>query len=399
MKAKLLIVVSLLFILPIFSQENEIFGISRNSQPENIIHIATVNPITGFVNELSDVSHSENLANLSYTVDPFEQIFYYVSNYNLLGVSMVDGSLQSDVAIIPNQLPFFQYFIFNEITQEILGLERGGGISNGEVYLSKINPETGVITTISEEPIASQITMSGYDVDLGNQWFHFVSEGKILSVDIETGDLVNDPLLDTSNFSNFNNLQYNANDGLLYAIGSNPDPAELFLVTIDPETGDISQISNESLGALLQIGGCAIDPFNQIYYFIRGQQPELVGVDIETGDEVSATSFDYSEANGAFFGQLYFGGITQTFVLSEEQFPQVLDVEIYPNPVKNILTVQGDKLSKIDLYSITGKHIQSWVDVHKDQNQIDLTAYSQGVYLLKIYNDLGNSQTLKLIKE
>lgn len=393
---KFILLISLFCVLPNLAQTNEIYGISRNNDP-NVTYLAKVNTTNGLVNDVSNTSHSPFIANFSFTVDPNLGIYYYAGLDNFIGVNMNTGELIHENPITTSVLSIFQNFIYNEITQEIIGLERGG--LNDGVYLSKIDPETGIVTPISASSFANTFTLSGCAIDLSNQWFHLFSEGKILSVDIATGTVVHEPMVATSEYENFNNLIYNPADGNLYAIGRNNAPNELFFVQINPITGAVNTISPTSLGESLALEGSALDPFNGVYYFKRPFPLSIVGVDIISGLEVSASPFDFTQSNGAFFGYFYFGGETSSLLLSNDDFSKEPLINMYPNPAENTLHIDGSLISKITLYSITGQQLASWEYNNEDTIQLDISSYSKGVYFLKVANDKQATTSLKFIKK
>ncbi|QOW11319.1 T9SS type A sorting domain-containing protein [Kaistella flava (ex Peng et al. 2021)] len=72
-------------------------------------------------------------------------------------------------------------------------------------------------------------------------------------------------------------------------------------------------------------------------------------------------------------------------------------VGIYPNPVKNIVTItNADKLTNVEVYNAAGQKVKS-SEVLKN-NQLDLSGLSKGAYILKI-NNAGKTETIKFIKE
>lgn len=71
-------------------------------------------------------------------------------------------------------------------------------------------------------------------------------------------------------------------------------------------------------------------------------------------------------------------------------------ISIYPNPVNNILTVvtpKGEKVNKIQLFSLDGKIIS---DQQIQNNQVDLSNLPQGTYILK--TDFSLTKNFKIIK-
>ncbi|WP_299211718.1 T9SS type A sorting domain-containing protein [uncultured Dokdonia sp.] len=394
---KILLVLCLFFVLPNFAQNNQIYGISRNSNPD-VTYLATVNTINGQIGDISDTSYAIGVANFSFTVDPILGIYYFSDIDTFIGLDMNTGELVHQNAMTTSQEPIFQNFMYNEITQEIIGLERGG-VDSG-VFLSKIDPATGVVTPISTSPFAdtNTITVAGTAIDLQNQWYHVFSEDRILSVDISTGAVVHSPIVDTSEFAYFNNLVYNAADRKLYAIGRNNSPAELFFVHINPITGAVNTISPTSIGESIELEGSALDPFSGIYYFKRPNPTSMVGIDVNTGVEVSATPFDFSQSNGAFFGHFYFGGQTAQ-LLATDDFLNETGIRLYPNPTNDILQVDGNSISSISVYSVTGQQLVNSNHTNEDNVQLDVSTYAKGVYFLKVDTNNQASKTLKFVKK
>lgn len=72
-------------------------------------------------------------------------------------------------------------------------------------------------------------------------------------------------------------------------------------------------------------------------------------------------------------------------------------VAIYPNPVKNEVTiVNADKITNVEVYNVAGQRILSSKIVKN--NQLNLSGLSKGTYLLKVEN-AGKTETIKFIKE
>ncbi|WP_438962985.1 T9SS type A sorting domain-containing protein [Nonlabens sp.] len=393
--------ITVIFFLPCSAQNNQLYGISRNSNP-NVTYLATVDASNGFINDVSSNSYAVGVANFSFTVDPNADIYYFTDSNSLIGIDLNTGTLVHQNPITTSQGTIFQNFIYNELTQEIIGIERGGASSG--VYLSKIDPTTGVVTAISTTPFAntSAINMAGSALDLRRQWYHIFSQDRILSVDINTGAVVHNPLFDTTDFAYFNNLFFNPVNQKLYAIGRNSNPAELFLTQINPITGAVTTVSPTSIGIALELEGSALDPVNGIYYCKRvgvngGNVSRLAGIDVITGLEVSSTSFDFSQSNGAYFGHFYYGGPTVQLLSNEDQLSSKA-VTLYPNPTVGSVTLEGDSISQILLYSLTGKLLLDRKYGNEQSVQLDVKDFNDGVYLMKVFHTDESSESFKLIK-
>jgi uncharacterized protein (TIGR02145 family) len=66
---------------------------------------------------------------------------------------------------------------------------------------------------------------------------------------------------------------------------------------------------------------------------------------------------------------------------------------IYPNPVRNILTIDGVIVKDVVIYSIYGKEVLNI----SNQNNVDVSSLSKGIYFIKVSDGI-NSSTKKFIK-
>lgn len=83
---------------------------------------------------------------------------------------------------------------------------------------------------------------------------------------------------------------------------------------------------------------------------------------------------------------------TSTAILSE--ISRIDDVEIFPNPIKNVFRVEGENIDEIEVWNISGKFILK----NNYSKEIDLSNYEDGVYLVRIKR---GSQTIikKVLKK
>jgi hypothetical protein len=66
---------------------------------------------------------------------------------------------------------------------------------------------------------------------------------------------------------------------------------------------------------------------------------------------------------------------------------------IYPNPVKNILTIDGLVVQDVVIYSVLGKEVLKI----SNQNRVNVSSLSKGVYFIKVSDGI-NASTKKFIK-
>ena len=62
-------------------------------------------------------------------------------------------------------------------------------------------------------------------------------------------------------------------------------------------------------------------------------------------------------------------------------------VSLYPNPSTGIFTVKGDNISLVEVRDIGGTLVLSTANTR----DIDLSAYSTGLYLVSITTDFGTT--------
>ena len=140
---------------------------------------------------------------------------------------------------------------------------------------------------------------------------------------------------------------------------------------------------------------------------------------VPVGWRASASTFYYeggdayfwgSDINGYYYGVQYYrsyflkstyygkgAGFPVRFVrdatsLSTTDFSN--SIIMYPNPVKNMLTIDGLVVKDIVIYSVLGKAVLKM----SNQNTIDVSALSKGVYFIKVSDGI-NASTKKFIKE
>lgn len=162
----------------------------------------------------------------------------------------------------------------------------------------------------------------------------------------------------------------------------------------------------------LNIGDQMINPYNY--------GGDIFIADIQIDDEGKRTFFtnngyEYTEGIGGisgliaplesqfeYYSELYCHGdndqqngclgvlATNSFVLN--------NVSLYPNPVKNQLTIQSEIPLKVTISNALGKEVRSYDTINN--SNIDLSKLSQGIYFVKVVNVESKSEkTFKIVKK
>ncbi len=83
--------------------------------------------------------------------------------------------------------------------------------------------------------------------------------------------------------------------------------------------------------------------------------------------------------------------------LSIPSFEQQNKVTLYPNPVQNRLFINTQKTQQYQIYSVLGSKISE--GTLADGSGIDCSGFTSGVYLISLTNGLGQTSTLKFVKQ
>ncbi len=124
----------------------------------------------------------------------------------------------------------------------------------------------------------------------------------------------------------------------------------------------------------------------------------LAGIGFVVDNVINA---DLGDGNGT---QDYYGQTDPTnnsFIFSSLSVGEILDntleVNLYPNPAKDMFGVRGDisRIHSIEIYTINGQLVKT---VESEFDKISISELETSVYILKIYGDEIRSKTLKLVK-
>lgn len=86
---------------------------------------------------------------------------------------------------------------------------------------------------------------------------------------------------------------------------------------------------------------------------------------------------------------------------SEEFVEQDNNISIFPNPASNIVTVEikGVNCNKLVVRDISGNEVASYNDFSDDNQEINISSWPKGVYLIEVSSEGRIMATQKLIKE
>ena len=206
---------------------------------------------------------------------------------------------------------------------------------------------------------------------------------------------------------------------VIYTSGNNNQVAWQENLDGNANFGDLQIISNQSLGAsYLRAGDIDEDgdldivvissDSGQIEWFENIDGTGNFGpVQIVTDEAHLATSVDilsiieggYKEIVYTTDSEINIAWSQYVDMLSINDIELSNSIKIFPNPTDGILNLDSEYgITKIELYNLKGQYINSFEFINR-LDQIDMSPYNDGIYILKISDSEGKSHNLKVLKK
>jgi hypothetical protein len=169
--------------------------------------------------------------------------------------------------------------------------------------LAKINPVTGVVTTISGTNYPYSESTVGRTIDPIHRIYYQVDDSVLLAFNLNTGNLLSsNPVTELTN-SIFIEMNYNCPDSTLYGLSFDTTNADIRLSWLEPGTGIVHIISSNPLPDQISVlAGNAINSYTSVYYYVSANH-KIVGVDLATGNTLSDPTVNISYGT---FGPIVF---------------------------------------------------------------------------------------------
>jgi hypothetical protein len=187
------------------------------------LFLATANPSTGVITQISPQSVGESYALQGNAIDPHLMVYYYSIASKFVGLDMYTGLVYSTPNIsFPQGGLYFDNFTYNCADTTIYGLIRKNTTTpvTASVYLGKINPQTGVVTQLSQQPLPyNSFTINGSStIDPSTGTYYFVcvlpqGGNAVIGVSILTGSVVStNPIPNTGNVQTYFDMMRHPSD-------------------------------------------------------------------------------------------------------------------------------------------------------------------------------------------
>jgi hypothetical protein len=385
------------------------YGLYRNNNPSTV-QLATIDPVTGIINVLGpNLGNTINLTGVS--LNPYNYTYTYQDQDSWLSVDLSNGTLVNDVMVsLPNATGNFDNFKFNTSDTTMYGLFSQvlynpiTGVYSGDMRLATCDLSTGQVSLISPASVASSYVMAGSSIDPHLMVYYFISEGKLMGIDLYNGSIYTQPVISIpSGGDSFDNFAYSCVDTTMYGLIMNNGVGVQSLGKINATTGVVTALATPlNFNNYIMNGGATIDPINLIYYFEtmdNNAQIYLVGLSLIDGSIVSNVMLPPS---GAYFdmaridGDCY--GATPSRLNPSLQLEEsALSLSIAPNPSTDLVTVNSNsQIEYIRCYGMDGK-IALEITMN-GINQFSVESLPKGVYMLEV-RTAQSSQIVRLLKD
>lgn len=144
-----------------------------------------------------------------------------------------------------------------------------------------------------------------------------------------------------------------------------------------------------------------------------GMEKDIIGTmiyrdgELITAEPVEATSFTDNISDGAEYSvRVVHGGLPNVsyYAMSCLTDPIAVDenydemTAVYPNPVKDNLTINADNMRRITIINTMGQVVYDH-EVKSDSEEINMSQYESGVYMVRITTDNGmTTQRVTVVK-
>lgn len=388
---------------------NTMYGLYRNNNPSTV-QLATIDPTTGVINVLGpNLGNTINLTGVS--LNPYNNTYTYQDQDSWLSVDLTNGGIVNDVVVsLPSATGNFDNFKFNTSDTTMYGIfsqvlyNPTTGVYSGDMRLATCDLSTGQVSLISPASVASSYVMAGSSINPHLMVYYFISEGKLMGIDLYNGSIYTQPLISIpSGGDSFDNFAYSCVDTTMYGLIVDHGVGVLSLGKINASTGVVTPLPTAlNFDNYIMNGGATIDPINLIYYFEtmdNNAQIYMVGLSLLDGSIVSnvmlppsGSYFDMARIDGDCYGAAP-SRLNPSLQLEESTW----SLSIAPNPSSDVVTINSNsQIEYLHCYGMDGKTTR---EITMDgNNQISIKSFPKGVYMLEV-RTASSTRIVKLVKD
>jgi hypothetical protein len=406
--------------LTVFAQNNAVFGLLRTPNPPTV-YLGQLDLVTNTFNQISPSSLATSYNLTGAALDPNTGSYFFVGNENLLSVNLLDGlTLSQNPISNPISPSYFDNFRFNTSDSTLYGLARrfiqGSGIGQGygELFLSTIDPNTGVITQISPQSVGESYALQGSAIDPHQMVYYYATGDQLIGLDMYTGLVYSAPNLSFPQGGlYFDNFTYNCADTTIYGLirVSTTPPLTVHFGKVNPQTGVVTRISQQALdySTFTLNGSSTIDPYTGTYYYVSALPQGgygVIGISVQTGNVVSVNPIPANGTTPNYFDMMRHPSdcfdAEATRVNPNSGSVGVTNSEpqhfkVSPNPFdEQINIVSAERINTLVLRDALGKVYLETAPATFEL-QLQTSTLTSGMYFLELHTAMG-VELLKVVK-
>lgn len=334
------------------------------------VRLGKLNTLTGFVENIGTEAASYGVNLTGAALNPYTNSYLFFGGNQFITLNFKNGVIENQVTISnPNGESYFDNFRFNNSDSTVYGLARrneydaSGGFVGVEMFLSKLDAETGEIQQISQNSIGNGFAFSGSAIDPFQTVYYYSIGNVIVGLDMYNGEIYSSFPIPLSDNIMFDNFTYSCADSSLYGLLrqnfyttvtdsldpmfglQNLDSTSIKLAKINTSTGEIVTISANPLaaGGFSVNASSAIDPNTMTYYFSTGNN--ILGVSMITGEITENSSLSFQEGDYFDLMRSINNCKNASKARNNSNTKGINDLskteyfKIFPNPVSNELNV------------------------------------------------------------
>ena len=123
---------------------------------------------------------------------------------------------------------------------------------------------------------------------------------------------------------------------------------------------------------------------------INGSCKVFDGETFVPGDGDIEMAYGYTSNSLSFYGNEV--NMTYIDLTSVNENAQAVSFKVYPVPAENEIQIQAEGFQKAEIFTLTGQML-----MESEQSNVNVNGLASGVYLLKVYDQTGNSAMQKFV--
>ncbi len=218
------------------NSDSTLYGLSRlvvydsvTNTYANFMYLATADPLTGVITNISPSSIGQGFALAGSAIDPWQKVFYYSTGANLVGLDMYTGLVYSSAPITISGGDVFDNFTYSCADSGLYGLVRTNYfdtvynpfdssiinllLDSATIRLGKIDPSTGIVTIISPYSImqGGYSLNAGSAIDPSTMTYYYNNGQDLVGVSMASGLIVSQQTVQNTNGDYFDLMRIPAN--------------------------------------------------------------------------------------------------------------------------------------------------------------------------------------------